>query len=157
MQIKKPQLMRQQAIMKVLGFYDKKIEGIWGPESIAAKRVWERDPSFIPGLPNNGLPFGEREPLPKQMEYDRDARNLTIAGRSKEVDELVEEAVRQQQDKPAPKPEHPTPEPEQPAPEPEEETEQPAPEQEGPVETSPQQAKTPEQQMARFKKQKGRR
>lgn len=80
MQIKKEQLQRQQKIMAHLGFYRHKCDGIWGPESISAKKRWEADPSFIPALPNNGLPFGDRDPLPKGMTHSRTERMFSFAG-----------------------------------------------------------------------------
>ena len=70
MQIRKDQLVRQQMIMSILGFYRHKCDGIWGPASIAAKRKWELNKIFIPGLPNNGLPLGEDGPLPKGMRFN---------------------------------------------------------------------------------------
>lgn len=77
MQIKKHELQRQQMIMAFLGFYKHKCDGIWGPEAIEAKRLWERDSSYIPALPSNGLPFGDRDPLPKNVIYDRVSRLIT--------------------------------------------------------------------------------
>ena len=87
MQTRKPQLQRQQVIMAKLGFYRHRCDGIWGPESIVAKRKWEADRSFIPALPNNGLPFGERDPFPKGIFVKRPERLLTMADLTYEEEE----------------------------------------------------------------------
>lgn len=72
MQVKEEQLKRQQAIMKALGFYHAVPDGVWGPDSIKAKKKWESDAkSFIPGIPNDGLPFSSDGPFPAGMTYDR--------------------------------------------------------------------------------------
>lgn len=84
MQIKKPQLQRQQVIMAKLGFYKGVCEGIWGPESIAAKSTWETDPSYIPALPSNGLPLGDRDPLPKGVSFDKNTRLFVLQGLTEE-------------------------------------------------------------------------
>jgi hypothetical protein len=70
MQIKKEQLRRQQMIMSALGLYRNTCDGIWGPASIAAKRKWEMSKSFIPGLPNSGLPLSEDSIYPKGVTLD---------------------------------------------------------------------------------------
>jgi hypothetical protein len=70
MQIKKEQLKLQQMIMSALGFYRNTCDGIWGPASIASKRKWEMDKSFIPGLPNSGLPLSEDSLYPKGVTLD---------------------------------------------------------------------------------------
>ena len=77
MQIRKEQLQRQQMIMQALGYYRHKCDGIWGPASIEAKSAWEMDKSFIPGLPNNGLPLGEDDLLPANVGYDAASRLFT--------------------------------------------------------------------------------
>lgn len=84
MQTKKPQLQRQQIIMAKLGFYKNQCDGIWGPDSIAAKLAWEADQSFIPALPTNGLPFGERDPLPKGMIFDKANRLFVLLSMTEE-------------------------------------------------------------------------
>lgn len=76
MQTKPEQLKRQQEIMEHLGFYRHKCDGIWGPASIEAKKKWERDRSFIPGLPSNGLPLGDRDRMPNGVSYDKASRKL---------------------------------------------------------------------------------
>lgn len=65
MQTNPEQLKRQQLILKVLGYYSGKLDGIWGPQSIKAKQCFEADPSYVPGNPNNGLPFTNVPPYPK--------------------------------------------------------------------------------------------
>lgn len=64
MQVSTEQLKRQQEILKALGFYHGKLDGIWGPKSIQAKKKFEGDPKFVPGIPNNGLPFASKGPYP---------------------------------------------------------------------------------------------
>lgn len=82
MQIKPEQLLRQQLILKFLGFYKHKLDGIWGPASIEAKRAWEQKPSFVPAYPNNGMPFGERDQLPKGMRLNKVSRVFDFVGLS---------------------------------------------------------------------------
>ena len=65
MQTNKEQLRRQQAVMRKFGFYNGKLDGIWGPSSIDAKKRFEADESFKPGYPNNGMPFKDTGPFPK--------------------------------------------------------------------------------------------
>ena len=65
MQIGSVQLERQQLIMRLKGYYNGKLDGIWGPKTIAAKQKWEMDPSYVPAIPNNGLPLGDRGPYPR--------------------------------------------------------------------------------------------
>lgn len=66
------QLVRQQIILKGLGFYKGAIDGVWGPETIDAKKRFERDMSYLPGLPNNGLPFPGHKPFPSGMTVSTD-------------------------------------------------------------------------------------
>lgn len=70
MQVKTEQLIRQQEIMKALGFYHGKIEGIWGPKSIDAKKKFEASPTFSPGIPKNGMPFADHGPYPANIMLD---------------------------------------------------------------------------------------
>lgn len=65
MQVGSEQLARQQEIMQSLGYYNGKIDGIWGPKTIEAKIKWEMSGKFNPALPNNGLPFGDKGPFPR--------------------------------------------------------------------------------------------
>lgn len=65
MQIGSAQLERQQLIMRLKGFYNGKLDGIWGPKSIAAKQKWEADTSYLPAIPTNGFPLGNRGPYPR--------------------------------------------------------------------------------------------
>ncbi len=64
MQIGTEQLKAQQAIMAAKNLYNGKIDGIWGPKTIAAKQKWERGGKFAPAIPNNGLPLDDRATLP---------------------------------------------------------------------------------------------
>lgn len=88
MQLKKDQLMRQQVILTGLGFYRHKIDGIWGPESIAAKRKWEFDRSFNPAIPTNGLPFAQSEKLPRGCYFGGDRLLCCSAVSEEKVKEL---------------------------------------------------------------------
>lgn len=65
MQTGKEQLAQQQSVMQARGFYKGAIDGIWGPDTIAAKIKWERSGKFAPAIPNNGFPLGDRGPYPK--------------------------------------------------------------------------------------------
>lgn len=51
------QIQNQQMILKVMGFYRGKCDGIWSKQTIKAKQEFERDPKFKPAYPNNGMPF----------------------------------------------------------------------------------------------------
>lgn len=59
-------LKRQQQVLTHLGFYKGKIDGIWGPKTIEAKRNFE-SAGFAPGIPNGGLPFHSKGPYPKGL------------------------------------------------------------------------------------------
>lgn len=69
MQYTKDKLKAQQMVLFHLGFYKGVIDGIWSMTSINAKKAFEAHPSFLPANPNGGLPFGERDRLPKGMTY----------------------------------------------------------------------------------------
>lgn len=56
---------RQQQVLTHLGYYAGKIDGIWGPKCIEAKKAFENSGKFNPGLPNGGLPFADKPPYPK--------------------------------------------------------------------------------------------
>lgn len=64
MQTGTSQLVNQQSIMAAKNFYNGKIDGIWGPDTIAAKIKWERSGKFNPAIPNNGLPLSNTGALP---------------------------------------------------------------------------------------------
>ena len=64
MQTGSEQLKNQQRLMQAEGFYNGKIDGIWGPKTIAAKVKWERSGRYAPAIPNNGFPLSDRGPLP---------------------------------------------------------------------------------------------
>ena len=63
MQIGSDQLLRQQLILQLKGFYSGALDGIWGPKTIEAMSNWERK-GFAPGLPSNGLPLANKGPWP---------------------------------------------------------------------------------------------
>jgi hypothetical protein len=69
MQISKEKLIAQQLVLFHLGFYRGLIDGIWSSASIEAKKEFEASMLFLPAFPNGGLPFGERDKLPKGMSY----------------------------------------------------------------------------------------
>lgn len=85
MQTKPEQLLRQQMILRHLGHYRGKLDGIWGPMTIEAKQRFERDRKFAPAFPNNGLPFGDRDTYPKGISYNRATRLLDCVGLSETV------------------------------------------------------------------------
>jgi hypothetical protein len=64
MQTGSEQLKSQQKVMQARNFYQGKIDGIWGPKTIAAKVKWERSGKFAPAIPNNGFPLADRGPFP---------------------------------------------------------------------------------------------
>lgn len=82
------ELRAQQIVLAFLGFYKGPIDGIWSRDSIAAKQKFEFDNSFIPAAPSNGLPFGNRQKLPKGCYWDANGllghRNLTVE-KAKEI------------------------------------------------------------------------
>lgn len=90
MQTSKAQLKVQQAILNKFGFYSGKIDGIWGPRSIRAKKDFEASPSFKPGFPNNGMPFPSKGPYPKGITLAAGSGMLTCEG----VDEILREAAK---------------------------------------------------------------
>jgi hypothetical protein len=63
------QLKRQQEILKVLGFYKGALTGKWDEHSIQAMKLFESDIRFRPGIPNHGLPLGDR-PYPASIHID---------------------------------------------------------------------------------------
>lgn len=71
MQVTKEKLRAQQMVLFHLGYYKGLIDGTWSDASIKAKLAFEADPSFVPAYPNGGLPFGERDKLPKGLRYER--------------------------------------------------------------------------------------
>ncbi len=95
MQLTKKQLQRQQIVMAHLGFYKHKCDGIWGPESIQAKRKFESHSSFIPALPTNGLPFGEKEKYPKGMRMGADHLFTYTDPNGKVENNLTEQKIKQ--------------------------------------------------------------
>lgn len=99
MQFKPEQLKRQQMIMQALGFYSGKIDGIWSQKSIEAKRAWELSGKFNPAYPNNGLPFGDADPVPKGMRFDKVTRMFTHTALTQTMIEDISDKA-----KPAPEP-----------------------------------------------------
>lgn len=78
-----------QIIMTFLGYYEGNCDGVWGPKSIAAKRVWEFDDSFEPAVPSNGLPFTGRDRLPKGLVYMRKGLEIVCLKMSNEAREKI--------------------------------------------------------------------
>lgn len=69
MQVTKEKMAAQQLVLFHLGYYKGNIDGIWSTATINAKRAFEADPSFVPAYPNGGMPFGDRDKLPKGWRY----------------------------------------------------------------------------------------
>jgi len=67
MQTKPIELLYQQIVLKHLGYYSGKLDGIWSAKCRAGKCSFENNPVYVPGLPNRGLPFTIEylHPLPK--------------------------------------------------------------------------------------------
>ena len=63
-QFQNAQIVRQQQVLAHLGYYKGRIDGIWGPGTIKAKKEFV-SVGFAPGVPNGGLPFASRGPYPK--------------------------------------------------------------------------------------------
>lgn len=61
------QLQSHQLVLKFMGFYTGKCDGIWGPESVTAMRAYEASGKFSPGYPSNGMPFKEKGQLPANL------------------------------------------------------------------------------------------
>jgi hypothetical protein len=59
-----------QLALRVLGFYNGRIDGVWGRASAKAKVAFESDPKFAPCTPNGGAPFDLSMPLPACLFYD---------------------------------------------------------------------------------------
>lgn len=72
MQIKPRELLRQQLVLKKLGYYTGPLDGVWGPNSIEAMRKFEmRLDKFRPAHQSGGLPLPAGGPLPKGFWMDR--------------------------------------------------------------------------------------
>lgn len=78
MQVGKEELMYQQAVLKHLGFYKGKVDGIWSKGSIDAKKKFEFTREFSPCIPTNGLPFGTSERLPKNLFFKREGNLILL-------------------------------------------------------------------------------
>ena len=120
-------LRRQQAVLAHLNFYRGKLDGVWGPESINAKKAFETSGTFTGGIPNQGLPFNPNAQLPSILYRDPqtglvchpglDEEKLTELMRSRGTmgDDKVkaEPVVSEKRQEPAPTPTQtePTPEP----------------------------------------------
>ena len=61
---------RQQQILTHLGYYSGKIDGIWGPKTIEAKKAFETSGHFKPGIPSSGSPFSFTPPFPHTLTLD---------------------------------------------------------------------------------------
>lgn len=94
MQTNPKEILRQQIVLNFLGFYNGRLDGIWGPETIAAKKSFEGSGNFNPGIPNSGLPFANDGPLPDGLYMSRGL--LQLADQEDQV-LLKEAAVLQQQ------------------------------------------------------------
>lgn len=64
-------LIRQQLILRQLGFYTGPLDGIWGPVSIEAMKKFEnRLELFRPARPKGGLPFSDSDKLPRHFYWE---------------------------------------------------------------------------------------
>ena len=61
MQVAPRKVLRQQVILKGLGFYSGPLDGIWGPQSKFERRL----DMYRPARPVNGMPFAAEGPYPK--------------------------------------------------------------------------------------------
>ena len=78
MQVVTEELKYQQSVLKHLGYYKGAVDGIWSGDSIAAKTKFEFNRDFAPAIPNNGLPFGTSDRLPKGMHFKRDGNYIAL-------------------------------------------------------------------------------
>lgn len=81
-------LQRQQIVLKHLGYYHGKCDGIWGPSTTAAKRAFELSGNYNPGYPNNGMPFNHEGPFPKGIM--RDYKNKALITHVDLTDDFIE-------------------------------------------------------------------
>lgn len=88
MQVNTEELKYQQAVLQHLNFYKGRIDGIWSERTINAKKKFEFDRSFSPALPNNGLPFGLNDRLPKGLYFKRNGNKMFLHCLSLSDDEL---------------------------------------------------------------------
>lgn len=72
MQTTKAQLKAQQVLLFYLGHYKGEIDGIWSALTVKAKKAYECTHEFSPAYPNSGLPFGDRDKLPKGVRRNAD-------------------------------------------------------------------------------------
>lgn len=78
MQVVNEELKYQQAVLKHLGFYKGAVDGIWSEKTIAAKQQFEFKREFSPAIPNNGLPFGLSDRLPKGIYFKRVGNSMCL-------------------------------------------------------------------------------
>ncbi len=64
-------IVRQQQVLKYLGYYNGKVDGVWSTKSGQAKIAFERSGKFNPGIPNNGMPFEMGKKLPEGLYFDK--------------------------------------------------------------------------------------
>lgn len=69
--VNKRLIQNQQMVLKALGFYTGKCDGIWSARTIEAKKDFESTPKFKPAYPNNGMPFelGAQDKLPAGLYF----------------------------------------------------------------------------------------
>ena len=71
MQTNKMEIMAQQVVLAFLGYYSGAVDGIWSDASMKAKRAFEADDSFVPGIPSYGMPFALLDKLPKGLRWEK--------------------------------------------------------------------------------------
>lgn len=84
MQVLDHQMKRQQVVLKLLGYYNGPIDGVWGPDTIKAKKNFEHSGKFHPCMPNSGLPFAAKGPYPNGL-YINGQGLLSIAGKEEDI------------------------------------------------------------------------
>ena len=75
MQTGKMEMMAQQVVLAFLGYYNGAIDGIWSDATIRAKRNFEYEDAYVPGIPSNGLPFALGAKLPKGLYWQNKVLN----------------------------------------------------------------------------------
>jgi hypothetical protein len=78
----------QQAILSALGFYKGRCDGFWGPDSVAAKRDWEKLDSFEPGVMSNGAPFTPGCRLPKGFSWSA-GKIISVTFSTSQLNEII--------------------------------------------------------------------
>lgn len=103
MQTTKAQLKAQQILLFYLGHYKGEIDGIWSALSVKAKKAYECTHEFSPAYPNSGLPFGNRDKLPKGVRRNADGTLYHGRMTDEERDNIISVSEQRQASKKAEK------------------------------------------------------